>query len=136
MIAPGGSTAYDRSVDRTTDTLRDVILDLEHRFWEASTDAGFYREHALPDAVFVFPGGHGILSAEQVIEMVEANTTPWAQYRLDGVLLVEGIDAVTITYRAHARKAGSDTEFRAYASSVYMQFGGDWKLALHQQTLV
>lgn len=123
-------------VDRTIDTLRDVILDLEHRFWEASTDAAFYREHVLPDGVFVFPGGHGVVRAEQVIEMVAANSTPWAQYRLDGVVLVEGIDAVTITYRAHARKAGSDTEFRAYVSSMYMQFGGDWKLALHQQTLV
>ncbi|NIR36639.1 MAG: hypothetical protein GWN07_11795, partial [Actinobacteria bacterium] len=44
-------------------------------------------------------------------------------------------DAVVVTYRAHARKAGADTEFRASVSTVYMQFGGEWKLALHQQTV-
>ena len=41
-------------MDRVTDTLRDVIVDLEHRFWEASTDPEFYRAHVLPDAVMVF----------------------------------------------------------------------------------
>ena len=46
-----------------------------------------------------------------------------------------GIDSVVLSYRATARKAGDDTEFRAYASSVYIHLGGEWKLALHQQTL-
>ncbi|MDX1690417.1 MAG: nuclear transport factor 2 family protein [Acidimicrobiia bacterium] len=122
-------------MDRLTDTLRDTIVDLEHRFWEASTDPDFYRDHALPDAVMVFPGGHGIVPVDRVIDMVDANTVPWASYALGDLRVVEGVDSVILTYRATARKAGEETEMQLYASTVYVQLGGAWKLALHQQTL-
>ena len=122
-------------MDRATETLRDVVIDLEHRFWEASTDADFYRDNALPDAILVFAGGFGLVAVDEVIEMVEANTVPWATYELRDIHVVEGVDSVVVSYTARARKAGSDDEFRVHASSVYMQFGDAWKLALHQQTL-
>jgi hypothetical protein len=43
-------------------------------------------------------------------------------------------DAALLSYRAEARWEGAKADILAYASSIYVRRGGQWKLAFHQQT--
>ena len=43
-------------------------------------------------------------------------------------------NTVALTYRVTARRTGQTERHRALVSSVYVQRGAGWRLALHQQT--
>lgn len=119
-------------------TVLDELLDLEHRFWDASSASygAFYRANCTHDAVFVF-GPTGPIDLDTCVEAVERNDLPWADVRLSGSRLVSlGDHAAVVAYRASARRGDSAAPVELYASSAYRRVEGAWKMAFHQQTPV
>ncbi|MPZ21959.1 MAG: DUF4440 domain-containing protein [Dehalococcoidia bacterium] len=111
-----------------------ALIEREKQFWAAAGDSEFYRQHLADDALMVFPEPPGILRREATIDSVAA-AQPWASFEIEDVLLTELTpDSAAITYRATGRREGDPSDYRALASSVYVRRGGEWKLALHQQT--
>jgi hypothetical protein len=43
-------------------------------------------------------------------------------------------EAIVLAYRASAQREGDSLRYSALASSAYVNSGGSWKLAFHQQT--
>lgn len=119
------------------ENLETQLLEMEHAFWEASTDPGFYEEHVADDAVLVFPYGVGAMDKEMTIYAVTSNEGQWESHEFEDVRVMPfGEDAGLITYRATATRAGDEGEFNVQVSSAYVQRDGAWKLVFHQQTLV
>lgn len=114
----------------------DELVDIEHRFWDASSAAwgDFYRRNCTADAVFVF-GPTGPLDLEACAAAVDENDRPWEEVHLSGTRVVAlGGAAAVLTYRADARQAGTTGPVRLYVGSAYALVDGRWKMAFHQQT--
>lgn len=119
-------------------TALDELLDLEHRFWDASSASygAFYRANCTPDAVFVF-GPTGPIDLDACVDAVERNDVPWAGVRLSGSRLVSlGDAAAVVTYRASARRGDDPAPVELYVGSAYRRVDGAWRMAFHQQTPV
>lgn len=117
------------------DAKRQVIIDLERQFWNASTDPEFYRTCVADEAVFVLPFGTGIYSKADAIKQVSANQDPWINVRFSQEHLVEiNGEAVMFTYQGTAVKAQAGTIYEALVTSVYRLEKGQLLLLLHQQT--
>ena len=118
-----------------SDALTDELLQMEHRFWESSTDPDVYREHLADDGVMVFPYGVGAMDKQMVLYAVSANAERWETHDLTSVRVVPlGDDAAVISYLARAER-GDGAPFEAWVSSIYARRSGRWVLVLHQQTL-
>lgn len=118
-------------------TDHDELLDLERRGWEAlSTEgaaAGFYAQVLSDEVLMLLPGGMVITDRQQIVESMGG--TPWSSYELsEPRVLSLGDDVAVVSYRATATRDGSTYE--ALFASTYVREGGDWRLAVHQQTPV
>lgn len=116
----------------------DDLLDLEHRFWDASSASwgDFYRRRCTPEAVFVF-GPTGPLDLATCADAVDRNPVPWVDVHLSGSRVVPlGDRAALLTYRASARQDGAPAPVELYVSSAYVDDGRGWRMAFHQQTRV
>ena len=85
------------------------LLDLERLFWEKSSqgDGEFYRTRSTEDALYVFPGGTGVLTRDECAEIVDGNRTPWAWFEIDNprfLTLANGL--VLLTYTSRSRPEG------------------------------
>jgi len=111
------------------------LLEMEHRFWQSSTDPAVYREHMADDGVMVFPYGVGVMDKDMVVYAIGANAEEWAAYDLlEPRAMPLGDDAALIVYKAVAERP-DDEPFKAWVSSTYVRRDGRWMLACHQQTL-
>ena len=119
-----------------SENLEEQLLEMEHAFWQASTDPDFYRKHVAEDVVLVFPYGVGAMDKKMVLYTIGANTEEWENYEISEVGAVSlAEDAALITYKVSAERAVGDEPFEAFVSSVYIRSDGPWLLAFHQQTL-
>ena len=115
----------------------EVLLNLETGAWEAGSalDAAWYRENVTDDALFVFPGMTDTLSKHETIEAVESAAAGWQSYEIvDPQCVRLTPDSAVLTYLATATREGDIHPYIARISSVYVERGGGWKLAFHQQT--
>ena len=113
------------------------LLDLERRFWEASSarDGAFYRANVTEDALFVFPGAAGAWTREECAKAVEENDPPWAMFEIQQPRFVHLADGVVLlTYVSRSQHTGEDP-FSMLISTVYRVADDEWKLAHHQQTM-
>ena len=118
-----------------SDDLNAELLALEHRFWEASTDADFYREHLADEVLLVFPYGVGAMDKEMTVYTINASSEGWISHEFEEVQVVPiGDDAAVITYKGIGERP-DDEPFKAYVSSTYLRRDGRWLLIFHQQTL-
>jgi hypothetical protein len=114
-------------------SLVETLVAWETRYWAASGDADFYREHLAETAVMVFPAPTGIVNRKAAIDAV-AGSLPWERFELEEPEAFELDDDVgLLVYRARARRQDA-SPYVAYCSSVYVRRDGEWKLASHQQT--
>ena len=113
------------------DDLRDTLLEIERALGGGTGDT--YREHLTDDAVVVVPGA--AIDREQTAFAIDA-TPGWDEFEISSERVVRLTDeSAVLTYRWSSRRG--DETYEALMSSVYVrQPGGDWKLALHQQTPV
>jgi ketosteroid isomerase-like protein len=111
--------------------LRETLLALERALGGGDGDA--YRAHLTDDAVVVVPGA--AITREQTAHAIDA-TPGWDDFEITDDRLIELTpDSALITYRW--RSSRGDETYEALMTSVYVkQPGGEWKLALHQQTPV
>ena len=117
--------------------MNDGLLQLERRFWEASSagDGDFYRRNATADALYVFPGPTGVLTSEDCAAVVDGNDTPWDWFRLEQPRFLElAADVVLLTYTSHAQHR-SGQPFAMRVTTIYRARQEGWKLAFHQQTM-
>ena len=111
--------------------LQDTIYELERGFWTGGAD--YYRAHGDDSCLVVFPGMVRLLSNAKLAETVTSGPR-WQDLKIEpkGMIeLAQGV--VVIAYEASARK-GDEPRYRAAVSSGYVDRGGLWKLAWHQQT--
>lgn len=119
-------------------SVKDELVRREHEAWRAlSTDgataAQHYAAELAREVLVVLPGGLVIDQRQAVIDSMQG--APWDSFEISDERILElGSDAAVLVYRATARRAGQDYE--ALFNSTYVRQGGEWRLALHQQTPV
>lgn len=114
-----------------------AALDLERESLEALSTAGeaapFYERVLADDVLVLMPGGMVIDDRQQVVDSMR--DAVWDSFDMSDERVLELDDAAAVvTYRAVALRGG--TEYTALCNSTYVRRGGDWKLAVHQQTPV
>jgi hypothetical protein len=93
-------------------------------------DGDTYLRLLTDDAVVVVPGA--AISREQCAFAIDA-TPGWDEFTIsDERVLDLDPDSKVLTYRWSSRRG--DETYEALMSTVYVRRGGDWKVALHQQT--
>lgn len=114
--------------------LEHTLLALEEEGWRAlSSDRGaeYFGELLTVHSLMVFPGI--VLSKDRALEEIP-KAPPWAEFCIDDPRVVRLTEhSAVLTYRATARRAG-EPEYHALMSSVYVENGGSYKMAFHQQT--
>ncbi|MFY1697505.1 nuclear transport factor 2 family protein [Solwaraspora sp. WMMA2101] len=116
----------------------DVLLDLEHQGWASlcdSTGADFYGRIMTDDGVMVLANGQ-VFDRQAVIDSLN-EAPPWRAYDIaDERLIALDGDQAIVLYSGRAYREEPEPAFVALMSSVYTRQGGDWRLALYQQTPV
>lgn len=111
--------------------LESSIYELERGFWTEGPD--HYRAHADDSCLVVFPGMASLLSNAELAETVTGGPR-WQDLEIDPKGMIRPAPGVVvIAYEASARR-GDEPRYRAAVSSGYVDRGGLWKLAWHQQT--
>jgi hypothetical protein len=110
------------------------LVALERAGWDAlctSEGVRFYDRLMADEAVMVFP--MGVFDRSGSLDAIRS-AAPWTSYELESVTVTEPTPAVgVVTYHATATRNGHPYE--AWMTSVYVRdSGGDWRLALHQQS--
>ena len=115
----------------------DTLLALERAGWDSLCDGSgsrFYGELMVPDGVMVLANGM-VMDRNSVVEAL-AQSPPWRAYEIREPRLIELGEAAAVTYVGVAYREGADPAFTGAMSSVYHHRGGQWKLALYQQTQI
>jgi hypothetical protein len=117
-------------------TLRDELLDLEEKGWQALSSgrgAEFYDAFMTDDAVMVLP--FAVLDRSATVAAMR-DAPPWSTHHLEDVRVVElGDSGATLIYRATAQRE-DQPEYRALMSTTYVRQDDEWLVAMHQQTPV
>lgn len=115
--------------------MHDELLDLEHRGWTSlcdGTGAEFYGEIMTEDGQMLLAHGQALDRTEVIASLGDA--PPWQSYDISDVRAAAlSDDAAILTYRGTGFRDEGEP-FRALMSSVYTRRGGEWRLALYQQT--
>lgn len=111
--------------------LLQTLIALEHGFWTGGPE--FYRENADSTCLVAFPGMIAELPVEEFAASV-AGVSRWREVEIEvGGFKQPAADVAILSYEAKARR-GADERYSAVVSSCYVERGGRWKLAFHQQT--
>ena len=115
------------------------LLELERRAWDVLLETresviAFYGEILMEDAVMALPGGLLLDGRDAILEAMDAQR--WVSYEMAETRVVRlSDDAGAVVYRASAKDRQGD-DYVALMTTVYVQRGGEWRMALHQQTPV
>ncbi|MFD6163158.1 nuclear transport factor 2 family protein [Nocardia sp. NPDC060256] len=116
--------------------LLNELLDVERRGWDSLCDgtaADFYGSLMTGDAVMVL--AHGTVLGRGEVVAALKDSPPWRAYEiLDPWVVDADVDSKILVYTGVAYGDAEAPAFRGIMSSVYLRAGGEWKLALYQQT--
>ncbi|WP_280405435.1 nuclear transport factor 2 family protein [Nocardia brasiliensis] len=116
--------------------LLNELLAVERQGWDSlcdSTGADFYGALMTGDAVMVLANGM-ILDRPGVVAALR-DSPPWRTYEIRDPRLVDvGVHSKILVYTGLAYRDADTPAFAGLMSSVYLRAGGEWKLALYQQT--
>jgi hypothetical protein len=105
---------------------------MERRLWTDGVEA--YEELMAEDCTMVF-GPMGIMQRGDVIESL-GQAPRWSEVTISkGSEKVHGQATAVLAYHARAKKEDGDS-YEAVCTSTYIQEGGHWRIAQHQQTSV
>lgn len=116
-------------------TLKQQLMEIERRLW--TNDPAFYRDNLTDDAALVFKETGVITRELAVAAIVKENEEGrrWGEVQFDEVRIRHlTTEVALLTYKVVARWEHEESAISAYASSVYVDRNGEWKLAFHQQT--
>lgn len=113
-------------------TLKDDLLTLERGFWVAVRDPEYYRANMADDGVAVF--SMGVMGKDAAIASTSgAEMAKWTDIELSNPQLVElTAESAVLVYEGAAKRDGEP--YAANCSSAYVKRGGQWLMALHQQS--
>ena len=112
------------------------LIPIEESLWSNNPDV--YRETYSPEAVLIFPNVGRIDrdTAVAAIRLESADGRAWAEVRFDDVRCqwISQNATALLTYLATARWNYESRPSQSMCATVYVQHGGSWKAAFHQQT--
>jgi hypothetical protein len=115
--------------------IKKALIDTERKLW--ANDSVAYQNSLVEEALLVFPDT-GVITRDIAVDAIlteNAEGRRWAEVEFDDVRSLRlASDVALLTYRVAARWAHERSKSSALASSIYVNRGGVWKLAFHQQT--
>jgi hypothetical protein len=118
--------------------LQPTLLDLERQGWDSlcdSTGDAFYGRVMTEDAVMVL--ANGVVMDRDMVVAALAQAPPWRTYEIRDTRVVQtGADSAALVYRGTAYRDGDEPAFIGFMSSAYVLQNNEWRLALHQQTVI
>ena len=115
-------------------TTHDDLIELEHAGWRSlqdGTGSDFYGNLMTEDAVMVLANG-SVMTRDDVVASLDG-APPWDDYEIADLRSVSVRDGVVALVYTGTGKRG-DTTFVGVMTSVYVNEGERWHLALYQQT--
>jgi hypothetical protein len=112
-------------------SLEDDLFALEEKFWPG--DAAFYRAHLDAQCAIAFTEMAGVMANEQIAGMMK-EPQRWHDLKIARKGFYQPTkDVAIIVYEVNAKR-GNGAKHRAHVVTVYVDRGGEWKMASHQQT--
>jgi ketosteroid isomerase-like protein len=117
----------------------DELHGLEEQMWAANRngDGDFYAQHLRDDAVVV--SKYGVADKAVIVPGIQANRNPYVSTdrSQERVIQVDEHTAI-VTYRVDvvALVNGSEVKLPSYATSVWTDESGDWRIVFHQQSAI
>ena len=120
---------------------RQQIIDLETRFWQSMKDKDVPAAQALVADETLVTGPHGTMRADPAEFARMMREAPWTldKFEMTDVdVIFPSDDVAVITYKVHetGEMEGKPMDMVAADSTVWARTGGDWKVALHTETVL
>ncbi|MEU4193715.1 nuclear transport factor 2 family protein [Kribbella sp. NPDC026611] len=117
--------------------IREELLELEGQMWQANREGegGFYARNLRDDAVVV--SKYGVMGKAATVAGIQANRNPFLKTdRSEERVVVVDEHTAIVSYKVDvvALVNGAEVELPSYATSVWNNAAGEWKLVFHQQT--
>lgn len=111
------------------------LIDLESAGWDAlcdGTGADFFGGLMTDDGLMVLANGT-VMNRHDVVAALKESPA-WASYSIDEPSVIRaGDDSAALVYVGTGFRDG-EAPFVAVMTSVYARHGGEWRLAVFQQT--
>jgi hypothetical protein len=118
---------------RCSMTTKEELLEIETGFWHAVGNPEYYREHMADSGIAVFGEPYGVMRKADALRAAGEAPELWRNIRIEEPRVQElDENVVLFVYKGSAEQDGRP--YSAYCSSVYVNRGGVWQLALHQQS--
>ena len=117
------------------------IIDLETRFWQSMKDKDVDTAKSLiaKEGLVTGPMGTMTMDPEKYAQMTRDGQWTLQNFKMDKVEVVQpNSDSAIIAYevRQTGDMKGQPMDLRCADSSVWVKEGGDWKCALHTETIL
>ncbi len=118
-------------------SVTETLLDLEDQLWRANRegDGSFYDQWLRDDALAV--SRYGIIDKAAAVPGIQANHNPYLKTpRTDEKVIMVDDHTAIVTYRVEVTVLldGQEQQFPSYASTVWNNGSGEWRVIFHQQT--
>ncbi|HVJ70415.1 MAG TPA: nuclear transport factor 2 family protein [Sphingomicrobium sp.] len=117
------------------------IIDLETRFWQSMKDKDVDTAKSLiaKEGLVTGPMGTMTMDPDKYAQMTRDGQWTLQNFKMDKVEVVQpNSDSAIIAYevRQTGDMKGQPMDLRCADSSVWVKEGGDWKCALHTETIL
>ena len=117
------------------------IIDLETRFWQSMKDKDVETAKSLiaQEGLVTGPMGTMTINPEKYAQMTRDGQWTLDDFEMTKVEVVQPTpDSAIIAYEVHQTgdMKGQTMDLRCADSSVWVKEGGDWKCALHTETIL
>ena len=117
------------------------IIDLETRFWQSMKDKDVDTAKSLiaKEGLVTGPMGTMTMDPDKYAQMTRDGQWTLQNFKMDKVEVVQpNSDSAIIAYevRQTGDLKGQPMDLRCADSSVWVKEGGDWKCALHTETIL
>jgi len=117
------------------------IIDLETRFWQSMKDKDVDTAKSLiaKEGLVTGPMGTMTMDPDKYAQMTRDGQWTLQNFKMDKVEVVQpNADSAIIAYevRQTGDMKGQPMDLRCADSSVWVKEGGDWKCALHTETIL
>ncbi|MEO6525527.1 MAG: nuclear transport factor 2 family protein [Gemmatimonadaceae bacterium] len=125
-----------------TDTRMRELLDVERRFWTSMQEKDGATASAMTDDGCIIVGAQGVsaIDAKSMAKMTAEGPWELKKYAFDEQhlqvrFLTDDIAVVAYPVTEDIVVDGKPLSFTAHDSSVWVRRGGEWKCALHTESL-
>lgn len=114
--------------------VQDELMTIEKGFWEHGNDADYFRKNMADSGLAILEGG--VTTKDQAIDMTTLSK-PWTGVSYTDIRVMPlSADCAALIYTATGNRPDNRQPYCARVTSVYQRRGGQWQIALHQQTMV